>query len=642
MQNGHDHPPPHHNGQHDEAEALERQLERMALPADLHAALLRAPLLNLPESREALFALATGGGQPRFDVCYDIEGQGTRCEAQVVRGRNGLVVNYPEIYMRRRDPDSLLVGDNGPSDQPRFEERFNIPFAQLRSDVLHWLAQRELLLLPIWAGGGELRFPALLICPLNAAFFAAALADLQTAILGELPHDFSHVRSVMYVAPVFRHTHCEGRQVVVHHRSEDLHEVFSLNLYPGPSAKKGVYGVLLQLGESEGWLTVHGSTVQMVTPYDNTLTLLHEGASGSGKSEMLEYSHREPDGRMLLGHNLLTGERRHIALPQACGIRPVTDDMALCLPSKQSGSKLVVRDAEDAWFVRVNHIADYGVNHELERITVNPERPLIFLNMHGVPDATCLIWEHTMDDAARRCPNPRVILPRELVPGVLDGDVEVDVRSFGVRCPPCTREQPSYGILGLFHVLPPPVAWLWRLVAPRGHDNPSIVDSAGLQSEGVGSFWPFATGQRVPLANLLLRQLRSTPGTRYVLTPNQHIGAWRVSFMPQWLMRDFLARRGGVKFRPEQLVEARSPLLGYCPKNVQIEGVAIPRWFLQVESQPEVGPEGYDAGAEVLQRFFEQELGHLQRDPQLDRLGRAIVEWCLDRAPVDQLDALWS
>jgi hypothetical protein len=55
--------------------------------------------------------------------------------------------------------------------------------------------------------------------------------------------------------------------------------------------------------------------VQVITPYDNVVTITHEGASGSGKSAMREQAHREPDGRLLLGENLVT---------------------------------------EDAWFVRVN------------------------------------------------------------------------------------------------------------------------------------------------------------------------------------------------------------------------------------------------------------------------------------------------
>ena len=109
------------------------------------------------------------------------------------------------------------------------------------------------------------------------------------------------------------------------------------------------------------------------------------------------------------------------------------------------------------------------------------------------------------------CPNPRVIIPRNIMPGVVNEPVTVDIRSFGVRTPPCTRERPSYGIIGLFHLLPPALAWLWRLVSPRGHANPSIVETEGMSSEGVGSYWPFATGRRVQQANLLLQQSRTTP-----------------------------------------------------------------------------------------------------------------------------------
>jgi hypothetical protein len=64
-------------------------------------------------------------------------------------------------------------------------------------------------------------------------------------------------------------------------------------------------------------------------------------------------------------------------------------------------------------------------------------------------------------------PQPAGGRPAQIVPHVVHGSVPVDLRSFGVRTPPCTREAPSYGIMGMFHVLPPALAWLWRLVAPR-------------------------------------------------------------------------------------------------------------------------------------------------------------------------------
>ena len=204
---------------------------------------------------------------------------------------------------------------------------------------------------------------------------------------------------------------------------------------------------------------------------------MHEGASGGGKSEMLELMHRQPDGRLKLGRNVVTNEDRFLALPRGCELRPVTDDMALCHPDFQHYDgrvkKLTVTDAEQSWFLRVNHITKYGTDPHLERLTVHPKDPLLFLNIDAKPDSTALIWEHIEDAPGEPCPNPRLVLPRENYPKIVSEPVTVDIRSFGVRCPPCTRETPTYGILGLFHLLPPSLAWLWRLVAPRGYGNPS-------------------------------------------------------------------------------------------------------------------------------------------------------------------------
>lgn len=238
-----------------------------------------------------------------------------------------------------------------------------------------------------------------------------------------------------------------------------------------------------------------------------------------------------------------------------------------------------------------------------------------------------------MDSPDKPCPNPRVIIPRKFIPNHVDEPVEVDVRSFGIRTPPCTREKPSYGIAGIFHVLPPSLAWLWRLVAPRGHANPSIVDSEGMTSEGVGSYWPFATGKMVDQANLLLTQILKTPSTRYILIPNQYIGAYKVGFSGQWLTREFLARRGGMRFRPGVLSESRCPLLGYSPETIKVDGQPIPKFLLQVNHQPEVGNDGYDAGAKILTTFFKKEIKkYLTLD--LQPLGKRIIEACLNDARV--------
>lgn len=604
----------------------------LGLPTQITEVLAGCKSLHFPRTRDELLNLATGGPcEGQMEVAYDVPGRGRVVEATVTRCRNGLAVNYPEPYMRRRDPDCSVIGDSKPTDKQSYHERFGKPFEPVRDETFAWLKDQDLVVFAFILGGFDARtgHGALLIAPRNAGFFIGGLADLQEMLPpDQVPENF-RVRAAVYVAPPFRHTHFAGKQVVVHHRTDHVHEVFSYNLYPGPSAKKGIYGVLLAMGENEDWLTLHASTVQVVTPYDNVTTIMHEGASGSGKSEMLEYVHRQDDGRLLLGRNTVTGEERRLVLNQACGLCPVTDDMAMCHPEAQNGGGyLRAYDAEQAWFVRVDHIRHYGTDPHLEELAVHPPEPLIFLNLQGVTGATCLIWEHIDDKPGVPCPNPRIILPRRFVPGVVDGTVEVMIRNFGVRTPPCTADRPSYGIVGYLHILPPALAWLWRLVAPRGHANPSITGGGDLASEGVGSYWPFATGRLVHHANLLLRQIRQTPSVRYTLTPNQHVGAWEVGFMPQWIAREYLGRRGAAKFPAGKLQPARSPLLGYTLQTMQVEGTILPVWFLHVDEQVEVGPEGYDRGAAILQDFFRRELRQFLQ-PGLDHLGRQIIECCL-------------
>jgi hypothetical protein len=231
------------------------------------------------------------------------------------------------------------------------------------------------------------------------------------------------------------------------------------------------------------------------------------------------------------------------------------------------------------------------------------------------------------------------VLPRQLVPGIVNKPVQVMIRNFGLRTPPCTAENPSYGIAGYLHLLPPALAWIWRLVAPRGYSNPSITDTEGLSSEGVGSYWPFATGCMVDHANLLLRQMRNTPKVRYTLTPNQHVGCWKVSFMPQWIAREYLGRRGTAELPADKLKKARCALLGYTLKTMQVEGVTLPHLLLHVEEQPEVGFAGYDAGAKILIDFFHKELQQYHK-PNLDLQGRRIIDCCLANGTVEDYEEL--
>lgn len=626
---------------------IESTIKKFMLPSELEKIIKNSQSkIIIPSSRKEILDLAMGGiDNPTFDVTFDVNGE-PRKEVWMTKCKNGIVANYTDVKMRKRDPNAMVIGDDHPTDKPTFEERFGEKFDKTREETLEWMAnQKEIIVMPFYAGNEheDLGYPALVICPANAAFFCAALADLQGYIpISKIPNKFKP-RAIVYVAPPFRHTKFNGEQVVVHNRLFDLHEVFSYNLYLGPSAKKGIYAVLLDIGEQEKWITLHASAVKAVTPYERAFVIMHEGASGGGKSEMLEPIHREPDGKILLGTNTISDEKYYITMSDVCELLPVTDDMAMAPPSIQDDSKkLIIADAEDGWFLRVNHITEYGTEPATEKRTIHPKEPLVFLNMEATPGSTCLIWEPIMDTPEKPCSNPRVIMPRDFVKGSVKGSVQVDIRSFGVRTPPNTKENPTYGIIGLFHVLPPALGWLWRLVAPRGYANPSINDNSkinDIQSEGVGSYWPFATGKKVDQANLLLDQIRKTTHTSYILIPNQYIGAYRVGFAAEMISREYLAMRGATTFRRSSVVPSRCSILGYSLEHIKVNGADIPKRFLQVNAQPEVGDEAYDFGAKILTDFFKKEVKNYLTD-ELDPMGHKIIEACLNDAPVEEYEKL--
>jgi hypothetical protein len=615
--------------------------KNIELPEHVSGLLKGCKQFSVFNTTETLMDAATGGKEHvESTVVYDVPGKGKVVEALLQRVKNGLSVNYTEPYMRRRDPGTMSIADDQPTDKPLFRDKYGYEFSKLQEETFSWLKSQELAVFFYFAGRVSIGSLGIAIVPANAAFFAMGLSMLQEIVPVEELKQQAAINSVIFVAPVFRHTHFNGRQVVVHNRTGRVHELYAYNLYPGPSAKKGLYGVLLDQGEKENWVTAHCAVVQSISPYDNITTFMHEGASGGGKSEMHQHIVREPDGRVLLGRNSVTGEERFITIPRFCTFNPVADDMAFCHPGLQRGDgKLRIIDAENAWFVRVDSVKEYGDDPFLEKTTINPGKPLLFLNIETKPEATALIWEHIEDEPGKRCPNPRVILPRDIVPNVVDKPVSIDIRSFGIRTPICSAEKPNYGIVGMFHILPPALAWLWRLVAPRGHNNPSIISTGNMESEGVGSYWPFATGRRITHANMLLKQIIETPRTTFTLVPNQHIGVWVVGFKPQLLMREYLTRRGVARFRSDQYQPARCPLLGYEMNYLTIEGSKIPSRFLKVYNQTEVGLEGYDAGAEILQKFFKEEL---QKFLQADLLntGKRIIDACLSNATVEEYNEI--
>ena len=78
-------------------------LTKIVLADDIRALLSQVENVTVPTSREELFALALGApGNKTYQVSYEVPGQGEVVEAEVVRCKNGVAVNYMEMYKNGR------------------------------------------------------------------------------------------------------------------------------------------------------------------------------------------------------------------------------------------------------------------------------------------------------------------------------------------------------------------------------------------------------------------------------------------------------------------------------------------------------------------------------------------------------------
>ena len=109
--------------------------------------------------------------------------------------------------------------------------------------------------------------------------------------------------------------------------------------------------------------------------------------------------------------------------------------------------------------------------------------------------------------------------------------------------------------------------------------------------------------------------------------------------MPQWIAREYFARRGHAKFQAGQVVPSRCALLGYSLNQLSVEGRAVPQPFLQVDLQREVGRTAYDRGAELLYGFFKKQL-EMFLEADLNPLGRQIIECCFSKGSAEDYDQL--
>ena len=92
--------------------------DRLNLPDYILDILTHSKGVIIPRTREELISLSMGKeGNTSFNVEYEVEGKGKILETTVTKCKNGVSVNYLDDYMRRRDPDSLLIADNKPSER---------------------------------------------------------------------------------------------------------------------------------------------------------------------------------------------------------------------------------------------------------------------------------------------------------------------------------------------------------------------------------------------------------------------------------------------------------------------------------------------------------------------------------------------
>ena len=124
-------------------------LEKFILPDQLKAIIDSGVNIIIPKDRKHLLELAMGQGDNKsFEVVYDIPGNGAVTEATVVKCNNGVVVNYMDMYMRRRDPDCMVIADDGETDKARYRDVYGEEFESLRNTTFDWLKQRDLIIMP--------------------------------------------------------------------------------------------------------------------------------------------------------------------------------------------------------------------------------------------------------------------------------------------------------------------------------------------------------------------------------------------------------------------------------------------------------------------------------------------------------------
>ena len=142
-------------------------------PEDVKSILAQSPNVMVASTVNELVELSCRSSVNGWhEVAYDIPGKGRVVEARVCKVRNGVAANYLEPYMRRRDPECMLIGDELPTNKPRFSDRIGVEFESVRAATFAWLETQELALFHFIAGIPGKGTDAIVVGPSNAGFFA--------------------------------------------------------------------------------------------------------------------------------------------------------------------------------------------------------------------------------------------------------------------------------------------------------------------------------------------------------------------------------------------------------------------------------------------------------------------------------------
>jgi hypothetical protein len=82
------------------------------IPQAVEEILAACPGFTVARDKQELLALAVRDAvNGVHEVAYDVPGRGRVVEALVCQVKNGIAANYVEPYMRRRDPDCMVIAD---------------------------------------------------------------------------------------------------------------------------------------------------------------------------------------------------------------------------------------------------------------------------------------------------------------------------------------------------------------------------------------------------------------------------------------------------------------------------------------------------------------------------------------------------